>query len=196
MRVAPCQIAPSDPGWPAQVLNKIDLPGADVDGCKKEIEDVVGLDTSNAILCSAKEGIGIEDILEAIVARVPAPRDTTQEPFRALIFDSYYDPYRGVIVYFRVMDGEVRVGDTVRFMNSGKEYQIDDLGILAPNQIPIKALFAGEVGFLSGSIRAVADARVGDTITIAGKQAGQPLPGYEQAVPMVFCGLFPVDADQ
>ncbi|CAI5984130.1 unnamed protein product, partial [Closterium sp. NIES-64] len=184
------------------VLNKIDLPGADPERVRAEVEEVVGLDASDAILCSAKEGVGIQDILESIIAKVPPPAPTRDQPLRCLIFDSYYDPYRGVIVYFRVVDGEVRKGDSVRFMASGKQYEVDELGVLSPTQMPVDCLYAGEVGYLAASIRQVADARVGDTITHAGGagKGGPPakegLPGYREAVPMVFCGLFPIDADQ
>ena len=178
------------------VLNKIDLPGAEPERVKQEIEDIIGLDCSGAILASAKEGIGIAEILESIVQLVPPPQDTISTQLRALIFDSYYDPYRGVIVYFRVMDGTIAKGDRVRLMASGKEYDIDDLGILSPTQQPVKELHAGEVGYLAAAIKAVEDARVGDTITLAKKQAKVPLPGYTEAKPMVFCGLFPTDADQ
>jgi len=178
------------------VLNKIDLPGAEPDRVAGEIEEIIGLDCSDAIQASAKEGIGIIDILEAIVEKVPPPQDTVDEPLRALIFDSYYDAYRGVIVYFRVMDGTVKKGDRVRFMVSHKEYQIDELGILSPNQIQVEALHAGEVGYLAAAIKSVEDARVGDTITLSAAPAKEPLPGYTEAKPMVFCGLFPTDADQ
>lgn len=178
------------------VLNKIDLPGAEPDRVKQEIEEIVGLDCSGAILASAKTGIGIEDILESIVHLVPPPKDATQEPLRALIFDSYYDLYRGVVVYFRVMDGTVTKGDRVRLMASGKEYDIDELGVLSPTQVQVNELHAGEVGYLAAAIKAVEDARVGDTITLAKAQAAEPLPGYVEAKPMVFCGMFPTDADQ
>ncbi|NJL19797.1 MAG: elongation factor 4 [Leptolyngbyaceae cyanobacterium SM1_3_5] len=178
------------------VLNKIDLPGAEPERVKGEIEEIVGLDCSGAILASAKEGIGIDEILESIVYLVPPPADTTQEPLRALIFDSYYDPYRGVIVYFRVMDGTVKKGDRIKLMASRKEYEIDELGILSPNQIQVNELHAGEVGYIAAAIKSVEDARVGDTITLAAAQAKEPLPGYTEAKPMVFCGLFPTDADQ
>ena len=178
------------------VLNKIDLPGAETERVKQEIEEIIGLDCSGAILASAKEGIGIAEILESIVQLVPPPQDTIDEQLRALIFDSYYDPYRGVIVYFRVMDGTIAKGDRVRLMASGKEYDVDDLGVLSPTQQPVKELHAGEVGYFSAAIKAVEDARVGDTITLAKKQAKAPLPGYTEAKPMVFCGLFPTDADQ
>lgn len=178
------------------VLNKIDLPGAEPDRVRQEIEEVVGLDCSGAILASAKEGIGVPEILESIVHLVPPPKDTVDHPLRALIFDSYYDAYRGVIVYFRVMDGRVKKGDRIRLMASGKEYEIDELGVLSPTQVQVEELHAGEVGYIAASIKAVEDARVGDTITMANKPASQALPGYVEAKPMVFCGMFPTDADQ
>ena len=178
------------------VLNKIDLPSAEPERVAAEIEEVVGLDCSEAIRASAKAGIGINDILESIVQLVPPPQDTLAEPFRALIFDSYYDAYRGVIVYFRVMDGRVKKGDKIRFMASGKEFVIDELGVLSPQQVQVNELHAGEVGYLAAAIKTVADARVGDTITLTAKPAQEPLPGYTEAKPMVFCGLFPTDADQ
>ncbi|NJN87230.1 MAG: elongation factor 4 [Leptolyngbyaceae cyanobacterium SL_7_1] len=178
------------------VLNKIDLPGAEPDRVKEEIEEIVGLDCSGAVLASAKEGIGVDEILESIVYLVPPPEDTVDKPLRALIFDSYYDPYRGVIVYFRVMDGTVKKGDRVRLMASGKEYEIDELGVLSPTQVQVQSLHAGEVGYLAASIRSVEDARVGDTLTLAAAAAKEPLPGYTEAKPMVFCGLFPTDSDQ
>jgi GTP-binding protein LepA len=178
------------------VLNKIDLPGAEPSRVAGEIEEIIGLDCSGAILASAKEGIGIDEILETVVQQVPPPKDTIDNPLRALIFDSYYDSYRGVIVYFRVMDGKVRKGDKVYLMASGKEYVVDELGVLSPTQKPVDELHAGEVGYLSASIRAVADARVGDTFTLSNAKAAEPLPGYAEANPMVFCGMFPIDADQ
>jgi GTP-binding protein LepA len=178
------------------VLNKIDLPGAEPERVAEEIEQVIGLDCAEAILASAKEGIGVNEILEAIVAKVPPPADTTELPLRALIFDSYYDPYRGVIVYFRVMDGTLTKGDRVRFMASGQEYEIDEVGVLSPVQIQVNDLHAGEVGYLAAAIKTVEHARVGDTITLARTPAEKPLPGYVEAKPMVFCGMFPIDADQ
>eukprot|EP00850_Spirogloea_muscicola_P016544 SM000135S26988 [mRNA] locus=s135:4470:9815:- [translate_table: standard] len=196
------------------VLNKIDLPGANPERVRAEIEEVIGLDCSDAILCSAKvrnegaysiianrddsglEGIGITDILERVVQNVPAPKATIDEPLRALIFDSYYDPYRGVIVYFRLMDGTLKQGDKIHFMASKQEYEVDEIGVLSPNQLPVKELYAGEVGYLAASIRSVADARVGDTITHSSRIATTALPGYQEATPMVFCGLFPIEADQ
>ncbi|MBE9216421.1 elongation factor 4 [Plectonema cf. radiosum LEGE 06105] len=178
------------------VLNKIDLPGAEPERVIGEIEEIIGLDCSGAILASAKEGIGIPEILEAIVERVPQPQNTVDEPLRALIFDSYYDSYRGVVVYFRVMDGTVKTGDKVYLMASDKEYEIDELGVLSPTQKPVDQLHAGEVGYFAAAIKAVADARVGDTITLSKAKALQALPGYTEAKPMVFCGMFPIDSDQ
>ncbi|WP_448381225.1 translation elongation factor 4 [Gloeomargarita sp.] len=177
------------------VINKIDLPGANPARVKQEIEDVIGLDCSQAILASAKEGIGIEDILEAVVQRIPPPPDRRDRPLRALIFDSYYDSYRGVVVYLRVMDGGVKKGDRIRLMMAGKEYEVDELGVMSPHQVPVADLQAGEVGYLTAAIKAVEDARVGDTITLADAPAAEPLPGYKEAKPMVFCGLFPINAD-
>ena len=178
------------------VLNKIDLPGAEPDRVGQEIEDVVGLDCTDVIQASAKIGLGVDDILEAIVQQVPPPQDTIDQPLRALIFDSYYDSYRGVVVYFRVMDGKIKRGDNVRLMASGKEYVIDELGVLAPTQVEVDELHAGEVGYFAAAIKAVEDARVGDTITLVEDAAPEPLPGYTEAKPMVFCGLFPTDSDQ
>ena len=178
------------------VLNKIDLPGADPERIAEEIEAVIGLDTSNAIACSAKTGLGIPEILQAVVDRVPPPPDRVEEPLRALIFDSYYDPYRGVIVYFRVVSGTIRRKDKVLLMASGKSYELDEVGVMAPDQRQVESLHAGEVGYLAASIKAVADARVGDTITLLADPAPEALPGYTEAKPMVFCGLFPTDADQ
>jgi len=178
------------------VLNKIDLPGADPERIGREIEEIIGLDISNAIHCSAKTGMGVPQILQSIVDRVPAPADRVEEPLRALIFDSYYDPYRGVIVYFRVISGRLAKKDKVLLMASKKTYELDEVGIMAPDQQQVQELHAGEVGYFSASIKAVADARVGDTITLASNPAAEPLPGYTEAKPMVFCGLFPTDADQ
>ena len=192
------------------VLNKIDLPAADPERVAEEIETSIGLDTSNIVHASAKTGIGIEDILESIIAEVPPPAADTGGPFRALIFDSLYDPYRGVIVFFRVVDGEVKKGDKIRFLNSKAEHGVTEVGVMQPNQVPVESLRAGEVGYICGSIKDVLDARVGDTIVLssqfkaeAAKMAEdddalpiEPLPGYADSIPMVYCGLFPVDADQ
>ncbi len=178
------------------VLNKVDLPGADPEKIKKEIEEIIGLDTSNAIHCSAKTGLGIEDILESIVNNIPPPNESTNLPTKALIFDSYYDPYRGVVVYFRVVAGSINTKDRILLMASKKSYEIDEIGIMAPDQQKVSNLHAGEVGYISASIKSVADARVGDTITLFHEPAQEALPGYKEANPMVFCGLFPTDADQ
>jgi GTP-binding protein LepA len=188
------------------VLNKIDLPAAEPDRVAEEIEQTIGLDCTDIVHASAKAGIGIEDILEAIVGKIPPPAESTGGPFRALIFDSYYDSYRGVVVFFRVVDGTVAKGDKVRFLASGAEHEVTEVGIMQPNQVPVDCLQAGEVGYLWGNIKDVLDARVGDTISLSSefkknKATGkdppiQPLPGYAKSVPMVYCGLFPVDADE
>ncbi|MDP6172103.1 MAG: translation elongation factor 4 [Prochlorococcus sp.] len=178
------------------VLNKIDLPGADSEKIKEEIEAIIGLDTSKAIACSAKTGLGVPEILQAVVDRIPPPTDALDEPTRALIFDSYYDSYRGVIVYFRVISGRISTKDKVLLMASNKSYELDEIGVMSPDQREVSELHAGEVGYLAASIKAVADARVGDTITLLNSPADKPLPGYNEAKPMVFCGLFPTDADQ
>jgi len=178
------------------VLNKIDLPSAEPERIAAEIEELIGLDCTEAVRASAKEGVGVPEILEEIVKKVPAPKDTVDQPLRSLIFDSYYDAYRGVVVYFRVMDGTVKKGDRVRFMASGQEYVIDEIGVLAPNQIQVQELHAGEVGYLAAAIKSVEHARVGDTITSAINPAPEAFPGYVEAKPMVFCGMFPTDADQ
>ena len=178
------------------VLNKVDLPGADPEKIKNEIESIIGLDTSKAISCSAKTGVGIPEILQAVVDRIPSPKDNADQATKALIFDSYYDPYRGVIVYFRIMCGGISKKDKVLLMASKKSYELDEIGVMAPDQVKVNSLHAGEVGYLAASIKAVADARVGDTITLQDRPAEEALPGYTEAKPMVFCGLFPTDADQ
>jgi len=178
------------------VLNKIDLPAADVNRVSEEVESTVGLDCTEAIHCSAKTGIGIKDILEQIVRKVPPPVGPTGGPLRALIFDSYYDAYRGVVVFFRVVDGEVRKGDRIHFINSGKDYEATEVGVMCPKQKQVDVLGAGEVGYLAAAIKSVEDARVGDTITLTKfSENVEPLPGYSKAVPMVYCGLFPTEAD-
>jgi GTP-binding protein LepA len=177
------------------VINKIDLPSADVDRVKKEIEDVIGIDASEAILCSAKAGIGIEDVLRAVVERVPPPHIEEDKPTRALVFDSYFDSYMGIIAYIRVMDGEIRKNDTIHFMQNGRTYEVAELGTLVP---PLKvkrdALYSGEVGYVAASIKEIG-ALVGDTVTTLRAKATDPLAGYKEAVPMVFCGLYPADND-
>ncbi len=178
------------------VLNKVDLPGAEPEKIKKEIESIIGIDPSTAIECSAKTGLGISDILQAVVDRIPAPPSNENDLTKALIFDSYYDQYRGVIVYFRIISGSISRKDKILLMASKKSYELDEIGVMAPDKIEVDSLHAGEVGYLAASIKAVADARVGDTITLFGSPATDPLPGYTEAKPMVFCGLFPTDADQ
>eukprot|EP00238_Polyblepharides_amylifera_P015731 CAMPEP_0196580528 /NCGR_PEP_ID=MMETSP1081-20130531/29049_1 /TAXON_ID=36882 /ORGANISM="Pyramimonas amylifera, Strain CCMP720" /LENGTH=610 /DNA_ID=CAMNT_0041900411 /DNA_START=321 /DNA_END=2153 /DNA_ORIENTATION=- len=178
------------------VINKIDLPGAEPERVIAEIEEVIGLDCSDVVFASAKMGVGVDEILQQVVRRVPPPRDTRDQPLRALIFDSYYDPYRGVIVYFRVLDGTLKKGDKVRFMNTRTEADVIDLGVLSPGEVPQSRLFSGEVGFLSGSIKAVTDARVGDTITLAREPAAEALPGYTEAQAVVYCGMYPTQTDQ
>ena len=176
------------------VINKIDLPAARPDEVRKEIEDIIGIEASDAPAISAKMGINIDEVLEAIVKKIPAPKGSYDEPLRALIFDSYYDSYRGVIVYFRVVSGTIKPGDTIKMMATGAEYEVVELGIMRPGRLePRDMLRAGEVGYLAASIRSVKDARVGDTITLANNSAQQPLPGYKKVNPMVYCGVFPAD---
>jgi len=176
------------------VINKIDLPAARPDEVRKEIEDIIGIEASDAPAISAKMGINIDEVLEAIVKKIPAPKGSYDEPLRALIFDSYYDSYRGVIVYFRVVSGTIKPGDTTKMMATGAEYEVVELGIMRPGRLePRDMLRAGEVGYLAASIRSVKDARVGDTITLANNSAQQPLPGYKKVNPMVYCGVFPAD---
>lgn len=178
------------------VLNKIDLPGADPDRVIREIEDVVGLDCSNAVLASAKSGIGIDEILDGIIAHIPPPPDNSNAALRALIFDSYYDPYRGVVVYFRVIDGSISKGQKIKFMVTDKEFFAEEIGVMTPDQQPVSVLNSGEIGYLIGGVKTVEDARVGDTITTSLRGAAEPLPGYQEAKPMLFAGLFPTDSDQ
>ncbi|NLY53712.1 MAG: elongation factor 4 [Firmicutes bacterium] len=178
------------------VINKIDLPAADPERVKREIEDVIGIDAENAILCSAKEGIGIVEILERIVTEVPPPSGNPEAPLRALIFDSIYDDYRGVITYLRVVDGTLAPGIKIRMMATGAEFEVDDVGIFTPSQTPLPELTAGQVGYMAASIKNVKDTRVGDTITLAKGGAKEPLPGYKQIMPMVYCGLYPIDTVQ
>ncbi|MGL4818370.1 MAG: translation elongation factor 4 [Bacilli bacterium] len=175
------------------VINKIDLPSADPERVRGEIEDVIGLDASEAVLASAKAGIGIEDILEQIVEKVPAPTGDSEAPLQALIFDSLYDPYRGVVAYIRIVNGTVKVGDRIRMMATGKEFDVTEVGVFTPKSTPRDELTVGDVGFLAASIKNVADTRVGDTITFAKKGTTEALPGYRKLNPMVFCGLYPID---
>lgn len=177
------------------VINKIDLPSADVERVREEIEEVLGIDASMAIPVSAKEGLGIEDVLEAVVDFVPPPEDTSDKPLRALVFDSAYDQYLGTLCFFKVIDGNIKLGDKIKFMASGKEYEITELGYLNPNRVPVKELKTGDVGYMGCSIKEVTRF-VGDTITHVENGAKEPLAGYKEALPMVFSGMYPVDNDQ
>ena len=177
------------------VINKIDLPSADVERVRAEIEEVLGIDASMAIPVSAKAGIGIEDVLEAVVDFVPPPVDTSDEPLRALVFDSAYDQYLGTLCFFKVIDGNIKLGDKIKFMATGKEYEITELGYLNPNRVPVKELKTGDVGYMGCSIKEVTRF-VGDTITTVENGATEPLAGYKEALPMVFSGMYPVDNDQ
>lgn len=176
------------------VINKIDLPSADPDRVKQEIEDIIGLDASEAVLCSAKSGIGIPDILEAIVNKVPAPPDKSDGPTRALIFDSRFDAYKGAIAYVRVKEGTIKAKDTIRMMHYKKDFDVTELGIFTPNLVPVQELPCGSVGCIAASIKNVADCHVGDTVTLADNPAPEPLPGYRKAVSMVYCGLYPTES--
>lgn len=175
------------------VINKIDLPSADPERVRHEIEDVIGLDASEAVLASAKAGIGIEEILEQVVKTVPAPTGDPDAPLKALIFDSLYDAYRGVVAYIRVVDGTVRAGDKIKMMATGKEFEVTEVGVHNPKVTPCDELTVGDVGYLTAAIKHVGDTRVGDTITNAKNGATEPLPGYRKLNPMVYCGMYPID---
>lgn len=176
------------------IINKIDLPSADVERVRQEIEDVIGLDASEAVPTSAKAGIGIEEILEQIVEKVPAPTGDPSAPLEALIFDSYYDAYRGVVASIRIVNGTVKVGDKIRMMSTGKDFEVLELAVATPKPLRQQELTVGDVGTLSASIKTVGDVRVGDTITLAKQPATEALPGYRKMNPMVYCGLYPIDA--
>ena len=178
------------------VINKIDLPSAEPDRIREQIEQVIGLPADDALLVSAKSGIGIQNVLEAIVSRVPPPKGLPEAPLRALIFDSWFDPYRGVIILARVVDGRLRLGQKIRLMSNGRTYEIEGLGYQSPKPVPLEELSAGEVGFLFANIKTITDARIGDTITDDADPASDPLPGFEQIKPMVFAGLYPVESHQ
>ena len=178
------------------VINKIDLPAADPDLVRREIHDGIGLDASEAVLTSARLGTGIDEVLEAIVQRIPWPRGDVDAPLRALVFDAKYDAYRGVIVYVRLMDGHLRTGSRIRMMATQREFVVDEVGVFRPVMTPIDALQAGEVGYLIASIKNVRDSKVGDTVTDAVRPAAKPLPGYRSVTPMVYAGIFPVDTAQ
>lgn len=175
------------------VINKIDLPAAEPERVKQEIEDMIGLDQDDVVLASAKSNIGIEEMLEKIVEVVPAPDGDPEAPLKALIFDSEYDPYRGVISSIRIVDGVVKAGDKIRMMATGKEFEVTEVGINTPKQLPVDELTVGDVGYIIASIKNVDDSRVGDTITLASRPASEPLQGYKKMNPMVYCGLFPID---
>lgn len=176
------------------IINKIDLPSAEPERVKQEIEDIIGLDASEAVLASAKAGIGIEEILEQIVQKVPAPTGDPDEPLQALIFDSHYDPYKGVIIYVRVVNGSVKPGMKIRMMATDAEYEVVEIGALRPRMTQVEELMVGDVGYIAASIKNVKHTRVGDTVTDAKAPAPEPLPGYRKINPMVFCGLYPVDS--
>ncbi|OIJ16164.1 elongation factor 4 [Anaerobacillus arseniciselenatis] len=177
------------------VVNKIDLPSAEPERVKQEVEDIIGLDTSDAVLASAKNGIGIEEILEQVVEKVPAPSGDPEGPLKALIFDSLYDPYRGVIVYIRIIEGTIKPGEKIRMMATGKEFEVIEAGVFTPKPVKRDELTVGDVGFLTASIKNVGDSRVGDTITSVNNPASEALAGYRKMNPMVFCGLYPVDTN-
>ncbi|MDO4833629.1 MAG: GTP-binding protein, partial [Bacillota bacterium] len=175
------------------VLNKIDLPSARPDEIRGEIEEVIGVDASDAPLISAKEGTGIDELLEQIVEKIPAPGGDENEKLKALIFDSYYDNFKGVVIYTRIFDGRVAEGDMIRLMNTGKKYEVTEVGTYSPGPVECSELKAGEVGYICASIKQVADARVGDTITLADNPTGEPLPGYKKVQSMVYCGIYPAE---
>jgi len=176
------------------VINKIDLPSAEPERVKQEIEDIIGLDASEAVLASAKEGVGIEEILEQVVQKVPSPIGSTKQPLKALIFDSHYDPYKGVITYIRVVDGSIKPGMKMKMMSSGKTFEVTEVGVFKPKMSQVEELTVGDVGFVVASIKNVKDTRVGDTVTDAKNPANEPLPGYRKVNPMVFCGIYPVES--
>jgi len=178
------------------VINKIDLPSAQPDECKRQIEDIIGLDASTAILASAKEGTGVRDILEAVVDRFHPPTGDPDAPLKALIFDSWYDPYRGVVIVVRVIDGVLRTRSKIRLMATKQDFEVDGLGVFSPKAIPVDELGVGEVGFVVANIKVVADAKIGDTITETARQTTEPFPGFKELKPMVFAGLYPVESHQ
>ena len=178
------------------VINKIDLPAADPEMVRQEIEDVIGLDASEAVLASAKAGIGIEEILEQLVEKVPAPQGEVDAPLKALIFDSVYDAYRGVILQIRVIDGSLKVGDRIQLMSNGKEFDVTEVGIFTPKAVSRDFLMAGDVGYVAASIKTVADTRVGDTVTLSSNPATEALKGYKEMNPMVFAGIYPIESNK
>ncbi|MBI4010794.1 MAG: elongation factor 4, partial [Candidatus Rokubacteria bacterium] len=175
------------------VLNKIDLPQADIEGTKRQLADVLGLDPDEALLISAKAGTGVDEVLEAIVHRIPPPKGDPAAPLKALVFDSFYDPYQGVVVYVRLLDGRVTAGTKILLMSNGKVYEVQQVGVFTPRMLKVDELTAGQVGFLTAGIKRVADSRVGETITEAANPTATPLPGFREAKPMVFSGLYPLE---
>jgi len=178
------------------VINKIDLPSAQPEECKRQIEDIIGLDSSTAILASAKEGTGVREILEAIVERFPTPTGDPEAPLKALIFDSWFDPYRGVVIVVRVIDGVLRTKAKIRLMATKQDFEVDGLGVFSPKATPVEELSVGEVGFIVANIKVVADAKIGDTVTETGRPTTEPFPGFKELKPMVFAGLYPVESHQ
>src|SRR5215472_13592418 len=178
------------------VINKIDLPSAEPERIREQIEQVIGLPAKDALLVSAKQGLGIEDVLEAIVHLVPPPKGSPDAPLRALIFDSWFDPYRGVIILARVVDGRLALGQKIKLWSNGATFEVEGLGYQSPKPVPCEELSAGEVGFLFANIKTIADAQIGDTITDDARPAAEPLPGFEQIKPMVFAGLYPVESHE
>ncbi|HHV18032.1 MAG TPA: elongation factor 4 [Thermoanaerobacterales bacterium] len=178
------------------IINKIDLPSAEPDEAKREIQEIIGLDAEEAIMTSAKMGQGIKDVLEAIVQRITPPEGLHESPLRALVFDSLYDPYKGAIAFVRILDGKIRSKQMIKMMSTGKMFEVTEIGVFNPDMQPVDHLQAGEVGYVAASIKNVIDTRVGDTITDAEKPAKEPLPGYKKAVPMVFCGMYPAEGEE
>jgi GTP-binding protein LepA len=178
------------------VINKIDLPGAQPDEARRQIQDIIGLDASGAILASAKEGRGVKEILEAIVHRLPPPAGDPDAPLKALIFDSWYDPYRGVVILTKVIDGVMRPGQKIRLMVTGHDYEVEQLGVFSPKPVPVQSLGVGEAGFMVANIKNVADAKIGDTITEIARPTATPFPGFKELKPMVFAGLYPVEGSK
>ncbi len=176
------------------VINKIDLPTADIEGVKRQIEEVIGLDASDAIGCSAKSGIGIEEILERLLRDVPPPKEPPDDTLRALVFDSHYDPYRGVMVYVRIMSGTIKKGSHIKMMATDKSFEILEVGVFTPHEVPVEQLRPGEVGYIIANIKAPSDVKVGDTITLHKKPAKEPLPGFRHITPVVFAGIYPIDS--
>ena len=178
------------------VINKIDLPSAQPEECLRQIEDIIGLDSSGAMLASAKDGTGVHEILEAVVTRVPPPTGDPNAPLKALIFDSWFDPYRGVVIVVRVIDGVLRTKSKIRLMATKQDFEVDNLGVFSPKATPVDELGVGEVGFIVANIKVVADAKIGDTVTETLRQTSEPFPGFKELKPMVFAGLYPVESHQ